>query len=66
MVKKIIDYETLRYGSETDFWKRALATAGSAPGFELYMNGQVSYIYNTYLKPELHLRASDGSIPMHR
>lgn len=57
MVKKIIDYETLRYGSETDFWKRALATAGNAPGFELYMNGQVSYIYNTYLKPDTSLKS---------
>lgn len=57
MVKKIIDYETLRYGAETDFWSWALATAGNAPGFELYMNGQVSYIYNTYFKPDTSLKS---------
>jgi len=55
MVKKIIDYETFRYGAETDFWSRALATAGNAPGFELYMNGQVSYISDTYFKPDTSL-----------
>lgn len=57
IVKKIIDYETNRYGPVTDNWSRALATAGNAPGFELYMNGQVSYIYNTYLKPDTSLNA---------
>lgn len=57
MVKKIIDYETLRYGASTDFWSWALATAGNAPGFELYMNGQVSYVYKTYFKPDTSLRS---------
>ncbi|MCU0459925.1 MAG: C25 family cysteine peptidase [Bacteroidales bacterium] len=57
MVKKIIDYETLQYGAVTDFWSWALATAGNAPGFELYMNGQVSYIYNTYFKPDTSLNS---------
>ncbi len=55
MVKKIIDYETYRYGPDKDTWKWALATAGNAPGFELYMNGQVSYISNTYFKPDTSL-----------
>jgi len=57
MVKKIIDYETHSYGPGNDAWAGALATAGNAPGFELYMNGQVSYIYNTYLKPDTSLKA---------
>ncbi len=57
MVKKIIDYETNRFGPATDNWSRALATSGNAPGFERYMNGQVSYIYNTYLKPDTSLNA---------
>lgn len=57
MVKKIIDYETNRLGPAIDNWSRALATAGNAPGFELYMNGQVSYIYNTYLKADKSLNA---------
>lgn len=57
MVKKIIDYETNRFGPAIDNWSRALATAGNAPGFELYMNGQVSYIYNTYLKADKSLNA---------
>jgi hypothetical protein len=56
MVKKIIDYETFRYGQK-DFWAWSLATAGNAPGFEKYMNGQVSYLYNTYLKPDTSLHA---------
>lgn len=56
MVKKIIDYETYRYGPVNDTWRWALATAGNAPGFELYMNGQVSYIYNTYLKADTSLK----------
>ncbi|MCK7531158.1 MAG: C25 family cysteine peptidase [Marinilabiliales bacterium] len=49
MVKKIIDYETFNYQGDNDFWSGALATAGNAPGFELYMNGQIQYIYNNYL-----------------
>jgi uncharacterized protein (UPF0297 family) len=57
MVKKIIDYETFRYGSENRFWSGALATAGNAPGFELYMNGQVSYLYNNYLGRDTSLNA---------
>lgn len=55
MVKKIIDYETYSYNPGNDAWSGALATAGNAPGFELYMNGQVSYLYNTYLKPDTSL-----------
>ncbi|NLE34867.1 MAG: T9SS type A sorting domain-containing protein [Bacteroidales bacterium] len=57
MVKKIIDYETLNYLPENDFWSGALVTAGNAPGFELYMNGQVSYIYNNYLNQDTSLNA---------
>ncbi len=57
MVKKIIDYETLNYLPDNDFWAGALVTAGNAPGFELYMNGQVSYIYNNYLKQDTSLNA---------
>jgi len=57
MVRKIIDYETNRLGPAVDNWSRALVTAGNAPGYELYMNGQVSYIYNTYLKTDTSLDA---------
>lgn len=57
MVRKIIDYETFRYGPENEFWAGALATAGNAPGFELYMNGQVSYLYNNYLGRDTSLNA---------
>jgi hypothetical protein len=57
MVKKIIDYETWNYGSSNDFWSGALATAGNAPGFELYMNGQIQYIYNNYLSKDTSLKA---------
>ncbi|MCA1741028.1 MAG: C25 family cysteine peptidase, partial [Bacteroidales bacterium] len=57
MVKKIINYETWNYGLTNDFWSGALATAGNAPGFELYMNGQVKYIYNTYLGKDTSLNA---------
>jgi hypothetical protein len=48
VVKKIIDYETYNYSPTNDFWSAALVTAGNAAGFELYMNGQVQYIYNNY------------------
>lgn len=57
MVKKIIDYETFRYDPGNKFWSGALATAGNAPGFELYMNGQVSYLYNNYLGRDTSLNA---------
>ncbi len=57
MVKKIIDYETWNYDTTNDFWSGALATAGNAPGFELYMNGQVQYIYNNYLATDTSLNA---------
>ena len=57
MVKKIIEYETFIYGAENEFWSGALATAGNAPGFELYMNGQISYLYNNYLGNDTSLNA---------
>ncbi len=57
MVKKIIDYETWNYGSSNDFWAGALTTAGNAAGFELYMNGQVKYIYDNYLGKDTSLNA---------
>lgn len=57
MVKKIIDYETWNYRPANDFWSGALATAGNAPGFETYMNGQVQYIYNNYLSKDTSLKA---------
>jgi hypothetical protein len=57
MVKKIIDYETFTYAPENDFWSGALATAGNAPGFELYMNGQISYLFNNYLGQDTSLNA---------
>ena len=57
MIEKIIEYETFRYDPDNKFWSGALATAGNAPGFELYMNGQVSYLYNNYLGPDTSLNA---------
>ena len=57
MVKKIIDYETFNYQTTNDFWSGALATAGNAPGFELYMNGQIQYIHNNYLRGDTSLKA---------
>lgn len=57
MVKKIVDYETLNYGPTNNFWSGALVTAGNAPGFEIYMNGQVQYIYNNYLGKDTSLKA---------
>ena len=51
-VKKIIDYETFNYQPTNDFWSSALVTAGNATGFELYMNGQVQYIFNNYLNKD--------------
>lgn len=49
IVKKIIDYEKLNYSSTNDFWSHLLITAGNAPGYESYMNGQVNYINRNYL-----------------
>jgi len=57
IIRKIIDYETYRYSPANDAWSWALATAGNAPGFELYMNGQVSYIHNTYFHPDTSLNS---------
>jgi hypothetical protein len=57
VVKKIIDYETLNYAPGNNFWSGALVTAGNAPGFENYMNGQVGYVYNNYLSKEASLNA---------
>ncbi len=57
MVKKIIDYETWNYSPSNDFWSGAVATAGNAPGFEIYMNGQVRYIYDNYLGKDTSLKA---------
>ncbi len=56
MVKKIIDYETLNYGPSNNFWASAVATAGNAPGFEHYMNGQMQYLYNNYLGADTSLK----------
>jgi hypothetical protein len=57
MIEKIIEYETFGYSPENEFWSGALATAGNAPGFELYMNGQISYLYNNYLGKDTSLNA---------
>lgn len=57
MVKKIIDYEVWNYEPTNNFWAGALATAGNAAGFELYMNGQVKYLYSTYLSQDTSLNA---------
>ncbi len=57
MVRKIIDYESFNYKPDNNFWAGALATAGNAPGFELYMNGQVKYIYSNYLSQDTSLNA---------
>jgi hypothetical protein len=57
MVKKIIDYETLNYLPDNNFWAGAVETAGNAPGFENYMNGQVNYIYKNYLSQDTSLNA---------
>jgi hypothetical protein len=63
VVKKIIDYETLNYDPGNNFWAAALVTAGNAPGFENYMNGQVGYIYNNYLSKESGLKAFRWKYP---
>lgn len=63
VVKKIIDYETLNYASGNNFWAGALVTAGNAPGFENYMNGQVGYIYNNYLSKDTSLNARRWKYP---
>ncbi len=57
MVKKIIDYESWNYAPENRFWSAALVTAGNAPGFEIYMNGHVSYVHNNYLDPDTSITA---------
>lgn len=57
MVKKIIDYETMNYLHDNNFWAGAVTTAGNAPGFENYMNGQVNYLYNYYLSNDTSLNA---------
>lgn len=57
MIKKIVDYETYRHGPDNSFWKTALVTAGNAPGFELYMNGHVSYIHSNYLLADTSISA---------
>lgn len=62
-VKKIIDYETLNYAPENNFWSGALVTAGNAPGFENYMNGQVGYLYNNYLSKDPSLNARRWKYP---
>jgi hypothetical protein len=56
MVKKIIDYETFNHLPSNNFWSAAVATAGNAPGYELYMNGQVNYLYNNYLGQDTSLK----------
>lgn len=63
VVKKIIDYETLNYAPGNNFWSAALVTAGNAPGFENYMNGQVGYIYNNYLSNDATLKAYRWKYP---
>ena len=63
VIKKIIDYETFNYAPENNFWAAALATAGNAPGFENYMNGQVGYIYNNYLSQDTSLNAYRWKYP---
>jgi hypothetical protein len=63
VVKKIIDYETLNYAPANNFWSGALVTAGNAPGFENYMNGQVGYIYNNYFSKEASLSAHRWKYP---
>ncbi len=63
VVKKIIDYETLNYAHGNNFWAGALVTAGNAPGFENYMNGQVGYIYNNYLSKDTSLNARRWKYP---
>jgi hypothetical protein len=57
MIKKIIDYENFSFSPQNNFWAGALATAGNAPGFENYMNGQVSYVYDNYLSQDTSLNA---------
>ncbi|MFZ2286420.1 MAG: C25 family cysteine peptidase, partial [Bacteroidales bacterium] len=57
MVKKIIDYEKWNYLPADDFWSGAVATAGNAPGFEIYMNSQVNYVYSNYLSGDTSLKA---------
>ncbi len=63
VVKKIIDYESFNYDPGNNFWAVALATAGNAPGFENYMNGQVGYIYNNYLSQDTSLKAYRWKYP---
>ena len=52
VVKKIVDYESYSYLSSNTFWAGALTTAGNDSGKDKYMNGQVNYIYENYLKPD--------------
>ena len=63
VVKKIINYETLNYAPGNNFWAGALVTAGNAPGFENYMNGQVGYIYSNYLSKDASLNAYRWKYP---
>ena len=39
-----------------------MATAGNAPGFENYMNGQVGYVFDELPESGTSLSASTGSI----
>jgi len=63
VIKKIIDYESFNYAPGNNFWAVALATAGNAPGFENYMNGQVGYVYNNYLSQDTSLTAYRWKYP---
>lgn len=57
MVRKIIDYERYTFEPANKFWAGALATAGNDQTYEKYMNGQIGYLFDEYLKQDTSLNA---------
>ncbi len=52
VVKKIIQYEKFEFADTNKFHSKAVASAGYDGGYAYYMNGQVNYAVNNYLKSE--------------
>jgi hypothetical protein len=52
VVKKIIQYEKFEFADTNKFHSKAIVSAGYDGGYANYMNGQVNYAVNYYLKPE--------------
>jgi uncharacterized repeat protein (TIGR01451 family) len=49
ILNKLLPYEKFQYPDTSRFYNRALVTAGDDGGYDVYMNGQVSYASSNYI-----------------